>query len=316
MKILVTGGSGFIGSNFIHYMMNKYDYEIVNMDLMTYAANSTNLADVENENRYEFIHSDINLIRKDIGRIMPDVIINFAAESHVDNSIENNFQFVRTNIEGVYRLLSVVKEFNIKFIQVSTDEIMGHLGKDDPPFTEESPLSPRNPYSATKAAAEHLCMAYFHTHKVPVMCVRPSNNYGPYQFTEKLLPLAITNILNGKPIPVYGAGENVRDWLYVEDNCRAIDMILHNGTVGELYNIGGNCERKNIDIAKLICKLMGVSEDKFIKFVEDRKGHDFRYSVSYKKINKKLGWTPGPSIEERLPSVIDWYKNNQKWWSE
>ena len=316
MKILVCGGQGFIGSNFIRYMLNKYDYDIVNMDALTYAANPSSLNDIKGDARYEFIHSDINGIRTYIRNIMPDVIVNFAASSHVDNSIEDGFPFIKSNIEGVYRILSVAKEFNIKLLQVSSDEIMGHLGLDDPPFTEDSPLRPRNIYSATKAAAEHLCISYFYTHKLPVICVRPSNNYGPYQFTEKLIPLAITNVIKGKPIPVYGTGENIRDWLYVEDNCRAIDIILHEGTIGEVYNIGGNCERKNIDIAKLICKIMNVQEKRFIKFVEDRKGHDFRYSVCSLKLNKQLGWIPGPSIEERLPDIVDWYKHNKAWWTE
>lgn len=316
MKILVTGGAGFIGSNFIIYMMNKYpDYEIVNVDSLTYAANKDSLKSVENNENYVFVEESI--LNAEWILNMPargvDAIVNFSAESHVDNSINGSRVFIDTNIVGTHRLLEEATKHNVKFLQISTDEVYGSLGEEDAPFTERSYLRPSSPYSASKTAADHLVMAYHKTYGLPTLITRCSNNYGPRQHIEKFIPLFITNCLKGKDLPLYGTGKNIRDWIHVEDHCRAIDMVLHNGTIGEIYNVGGDCERRNIDIANAICDITGVPRSK-IKPVEDRKGHDWRYAIGYSKIRHELGWEPTGSIEEYLPKVVEWYKQNKDWW--
>ncbi|MCX7983466.1 MAG: dTDP-glucose 4,6-dehydratase [Bacteroidetes bacterium] len=317
MNILVTGGAGFIGSNFIRYMLSKYPtYKIVNVDKLTYAGNLENLKDVCDNVHYHFEKIDIcdrEKIERCIDHYGVDVIINFAAESHVDRSILGASEFVQTNIVGTSVLLDVAKGKNIqRFVQISTDEVYGSLGPTGY-FTEETPLHPNSPYSASKAAADMLALAYHHTHKLPVLITRCSNNYGPYQFPEKLIPLMIANALDGKPLPVYGDGQNVRDWLHVHDHCSAIDVVLHNGIVGEVYNIGGNNEKKNIEIVKLILHYLGKPEA-LITFVKDRPGHDRRYAIDSSKIRKQLGWKPRYTFEQGIRETIEWYIANQDWW--
>ena len=320
MKLLITGGAGFIGSNFIHYIFKKYpDYEIINLDALTYAGNLENLKDIENDSRYRFVKGDIcdkdlvNDLVKDV-----DVVVNFAAESHVDRSILDAENFIRTNVLGTYNLLEAAKSAgwrneNKRFHHISTDEVFGHLEPNDPPFNESTPYSPRSPYSASKASSDHLVRAYFNTYGLPITISNCSNNYGPYMFPEKLIPLFITNLMEGKKVPVYGDGMNVRDWLYVEDHCEAIDFIIQKGKIGETYCIGGNSEKPNIEITKKIIELMGKSEDS-IEYVKDRPGHDRRYAIDFSKIKNELGWTPKVSFEEGLQKTIEWYKNNESWW--
>jgi dTDP-glucose 4,6-dehydratase len=314
MKLLVTGGCGFIGSNFIRYILEKYpDYKIINLDKLTYAGNPNNVKDVEKKfkDRYKFVKGDIcnkKIVEKLISNV--DVIVNFAAETHVDRSIIDAGSFVLTDIFGTYVLLEACRKFNKKFVQISTDEVYGSIEKGS--FKETDKLEPRNPYSASKAGAELLARSYFITHEVPVIITRSSNNYGPYQYPEKIIPLFITNLIRGKKVPVYGDGKNIRDWLYVIDNCKAIDIVLHEGKSGEIYNIGGECEKTNIELTKMILKFMGKDES-YIEYVPDRKGHDKRYSLDNTKI-RKLGWRPETKFEDGLKQTVEWYKNNEWWW--
>ena len=315
MRILVTGGCGFIGSNFIRYILRKYQaYKIINIDALTYAGNPENLRDVKKNRRYSFIHGKIEdkkLVKKILNKT--DYVVNFAAETHVDRSIRDARPFLVTNVLGTYNLLDVAKALSIKkFIHISTDEVYGSLGSKGK-FTENKILAPNSPYSASKASADLLIRAYYESYKLPAVIVRPSNNYGCFQFPEKFIPLMITNLLLNKPIPVYGKGENVRDWCFVEDTCAAIDSVMHNGNIGEIYNAGGNCEVKNIELAKNILKIMGKSE-RHIKFVKDRPGHDYRYALDNSKIRRELGWRPSIKIEEGLKKTIEWYRNNEWWW--
>lgn len=322
MKLIVTGGAGFIGSNFIFYIMNKYeDYKIICIDKLTYAGNLKTLKTVENNPNFIFIKEDI-CNRKEIYKIFeeykPDIVVNFAAESHVDRSIESPEEFLTTNILGTSVLMDACKKYGIRrFHQVSTDEVYGDLPLDRPDllFTEETPINTSSPYSSSKAAADLLVSAYHRTYGLPVSISRCSNNYGPYQFPEKLIPLMIANALSDKDLPVYGEGLNVRDWLYVDDHCKAIDLIIHKGKVGEVYNIGGHNEMKNIDIVKLICKELNKSED-LIKFVKDRKGHDMRYAIDPTKIHNELGWFPETMFEDGIIKTINWYLENKEWWED
>lgn len=315
MKLFITGGCGFIGSNFIRYILKEYpNYEIINLDALTYAGNFENLRDIEKSPRYRFVHGRIEdtTTVKSLMEGM-DGVVHFAAESHVDRSIIDAQPFLKTNILGTHLLFEIAKEYGIKrFIHISTDEVYGTLSESGK-FTEESPLKPNSPYSASKASADLLARAYYETHGFPVIIVRPSNNYGPYQFPEKFIPLMITNILWGKPIPIYGEGANVRDWLYVEDNCRAIDTILHKGKSGEIYNVGGDGETKNIALAREVLNIMGKDES-YITFVKDRPGHDFRYALDNAKIASELGWRPLVKIKEGLEKTIQWYQENEWWW--
>ncbi len=311
--ILVTGGSGFIGSNFIYYMLKNYDYNIINLDCLTYAGNPENLRKVENDKRYEFCKGDITEKEK-VDNVMSrvDFTVHFAAESHVDRSITGPEIFVKTNVYGTQVLLESAKIFNIKkFVHVSTDEVYGSLGKEGF-FTEKTALAPNSPYSASKAGSDLLANAYFKTYGLPVIITRCSNNYGPYQFPEKLIPLMILNAMENKPLPVYGDGMNVRDWLYVEDHCAAICAVLHKGINGEVYNIGGNNEWYNIDIVKLILKELKKPES-LIMFVEDRLGHDRRYAIDASKIKEQLEWEPAIQFPEGIKKTIHWYLENQDW---
>ena len=314
MKILITGGAGFIGSNFIHYLLDNYDDQIINIDKLTYAGNLDNLRDISSNNNYEFYQGDI-LDKKFIKKVFDqsiDYVVNFAAETHVDRSIENSNQFIKTNVEGTQVLLDRALECNIKnFVQISTDEVYGSINKGK--FNENNKLEPNNPYSASKASADLLLKAYHNTYNLPVNITRSSNNYGPYQYPEKLIPLFITNIMQDKKIPLYGDGENIRDWIYVKDNCKAIDLVMRKGKRGEIYNIGANNEKSNIEITKAILKIMNKSED-IIKYVEDRPGHDYRYALNNKKIRNELGWNPKISFYKGLRKTINWYQNNEKWW--
>lgn len=320
MKILVTGGAGFIGVNFILYMMKKYpNNKVICVDKLTYAGNMASLSSVMDSKNFKFVKEDI-CSRKNIcklfGEERPDVVVNFAAESHVDRSIASPEIFLRTNIIGTSVLMDACLEYGVKrFHQISTDEVYGDLPLDRPDlkFTESTPLHTSSPYSSSKASADLLALSYFRTYGLPVTISRCSNNYGPYQFPEKLIPLMIIKALNDEPLPVYGNGENVRDWIFTSDHCRAIDSIIHFGKNGEVYNVGGNCEMKNIDIVKFICKYLGKSQ-KLITYVSDRKGHDLRYAIDYSKIKNELGWTPKVSFEKGLEQTIEWYLNNKKWW--
>ncbi|PLR82596.1 dTDP-glucose 4,6-dehydratase [Bacillus canaveralius] len=317
MKLLVTGGAGFIGSNFVRYMINKYpEYQIVNLDLLTYAGNLENLKDVEDKPNYKFVKGDLadrEFINGLFEKEKFDYILNFAAESHVDRSITNPEIFVKTNIEGTQNLLHAAKNIGVKkYLQVSTDEVYGTLGKEGY-FTEETPLAPNSPYSASKAGADLLVRAYHETFGLPVNITRCSNNYGPYHFPEKLIPLIIINALNDKDLPVYGDGLNVRDWLHVEDHCQAIDLVLHEGRNGEVYNVGGNNERTNIEIVKTILNHLG-KPDSLIKYVTDRPGHDRRYAIDATKLRTELGWEPKYNFDTGIAQTIEWYLNNQEWW--
>lgn len=315
MKMLVTGGCGFIGSNFIRYILKKYpDYKIVNLDALTYAGNPKNLLEIENSKRYSFIHGSIENKEHVMNAVCEvDCIVNFAAETHVDRSIANARHFLMTNVIGTCNLLEVAMEKSIKkFVHISTDEVYGSLGENGK-FTEETSLSPNSPYSASKASADLLIRAFHETYGFRVVIVRPSNNYGYYQYPEKFIPLVITNLLLDKPVPIYGNGKNIRDWLFIEDNCSAIDYIIHNGHMGETYNIGGNCEVENIELAKMIIKIMGKS-DNYIHFVKDRPGHDYRYALDSSKIEREHGWIPSVKIEDGILRTIQWYKDNERWW--
>ncbi len=317
MNILVTGGAGFIGSNFVRYMLNKYkDYKIVNLDLLTYAGNIKSLDDIKDNPNYLFVKGNIadnKLVDKIVSENKIDVIINFAAESHVDRSITNPDIFIKTNVLGTQNLLEVAKKYKIKkFFQISTDEVYGSLGKTGF-FTEKTPLSPNSPYSASKASADLLVMAYHHTFGLPVNITRCSNNYGPYQFPEKLIPLFITNALADKQVPLYGDGLNIRDWLFVEDHCSAIDTVLHKGKNGEIYNVGGNNEKTNKYITDTILKYLGKDKS-LIKYVTDRLGHDRRYAIDATKIKEELGWEPKYKFEQAIEKTIQWYLDNKQWW--
>ncbi len=327
-SILITGGAGFIGSHVILLFVNKYpDYKIVNLDKLTYAGNLENLKDVEKVPNYEFVKGDIvddDFIFELFEKYQFDGVIHLAAESHVDRSISNPKEFIKTNIIGTLNLLNAArntwKDSKEKlFFHISTDEVYGSLG-DDGLFTEETSYDPRSPYSASKASSDHLVRAYYHTFGLPVVITNCSNNYGPNQFPEKLIPLAINNIKNKKSIPIYGKGENVRDWLYVEDHAHAIDLVFHQGNVGETYNIGGNNEWQNIELIRTLCKIMdkklgrekGESE-KLITFVKDRAGHDLRYAIDSSKIQNELGWSPSLQFEKGLEKTVDWYLENEAW---
>ncbi|MCI8476800.1 MAG: dTDP-glucose 4,6-dehydratase [Oscillospiraceae bacterium] len=322
MKILVTGGAGFIGSNFIFYIEKKHpEYELVCLDKLTYAGNLATLAPMMDRLNFKFIRGDIadqEAVFDIFETEKPDVVVNFAAESHVDRSIEAPGIFLQTNVIGTQVLLDACRSYGIqRYHQVSTDEVYGDLPLDRPDlfFTEQTPLHTSSPYSASKASADLLCNAYQRTYGLPITISRCSNNYGPYQFPEKLIPLMIANALADKPLPVYGEGLNVRDWLYVEDHCAAIDLILESGQAGQVYNIGGHNEMKNIDIVKLICKALDKPE-RLITYVTDRKGHDMRYAIDPTFIHEKLGWLPETKFEAGIQRTIQWYLDNQDWWTE
>ena len=318
LKILVTGGAGFIGSNFIRYWLkNNPDDYIINLDKLTYAGNLDNLIDISENSNYKFIEGDIcdfDLVNKIISGV--DLIVHFAAESHVDRSIKNSADFIKTNIEGTRILLEAAKNNgNIRFHHVSTDEVFGSLEVNSPKFNEKTPYDPQSPYSASKAASDHLVRAYFHTHGLPITISNCSNNYGPYQFPEKLIPLFVTNLIEEKKVPVYGSGQNVRDWIHVDDHNRGVEMIIKKGVIGETYCLGGDSEIKNIDITKNILELMGQGEEK-IEYVADRLGHDLRYAIDFSKAKKELGWSPQINFLDGLKTTIDWYKNNIVWWQK
>ncbi len=331
-KVLITGGAGFIGSNYVKYMLEMYpEYQITNLDLLTYAGNLENLITIENNPNYKFIKGSITDLAL-VGEIFQDgvdYVVNFAAESHVDRSIENPGIFVETNIMGTQVMLDAAKKSwqtgkdengypiykdGVKYLQVSTDEVYGALGKEGM-FTEKTPLSPNSPYSASKASADLLVRAYNATFKLPVNITRCSNNYGPYQFPEKLIPLMIANCLNDIELPVYGDGMQIRDWLHVKDHCTAIDTVLHQGRIGEVYNIGGNNERANIEIVKFIISNLGKTEG-LIKYVKDRLGHDRRYAIDNTKITTDLCWEPSYTFESGMQETIDWYLDNRDWWEK
>lgn len=322
MKLIVTGGAGFIGGNYVHYMLQEHPGDqIICLDKLTYAGNLSTLADVMDHPNFQFVKMDIcdrdsvyGLFEKE----KPDVVINFAAESHVDRSIENPEIFLQTNIIGTSVLMDACRKYGIqRYHQVSTDEVYGDLPLDRPDlfFTEETPIHTSSPYSSSKAGADLLVMAYYRTYGLPVTISRCSNNYGPYHFPEKLIPLMIINALHDRPLPIYGDGLNVRDWLYVEDHCRAIDLIIRKGKVGEVYNVGGHNEMRNIDIVKLICQELGKPES-LITHVTDRKGHDRRYAIDPEKIHRELGWLPETKFADGIKKTIQWYLTHQKWWED
>jgi len=322
MKIIVTGGAGFIGGNFVHHMIKKYpDYDIICLDALTYAGNLETLEPVMDNPKFKFVKGDIadrDFVYKLFEDEKPDVIVNFAAESHVDRSITDPGIFLQTNVIGTGVLLDACRKYGIKrYHQVSTDEVYGDLPLDRPDlfFTETTPLHTSSPYSASKASADLLVLAYNRTFGLPVTISRCSNNYGPYHFPEKLIPLMIANCLNDKPLPVYGKGENVRDWLYVEDHCIAIDMIIHDGKVGEVYNIGGHNERTNLQVVETIIDALGKSRD-LITYVTDRPGHDMRYAIDPTKIHDELGWEPTTKFDDGIKKTIQWYLDNKEWWEK
>ena len=314
-KILVTGGAGFIGSNFIHYLLAKYpDCQVVNLDKLTYAGNLENLEDVADDPRYHFIHGDI-CDPETVEEAMAgaDAVVNFAAETHVDRSLLSPSAFIETDVIGTYTLLEAARSNNVRrFLQIGTDEVYGSI--EDGSFSEESPLRPSNPYSAGKAAADLLVLSYYTSFDLPVLITRSSNNYGAHPYPEKLIPLFITNALEDEPLPLYGDGRNVRDWLYVEDNCAAIDLVLRAGKEGQVYNIAAGCEKTNLAITEVILELTAKSKD-LIRFVPDRPGHDRRYSLDYTKM-ASLGWQPSHSFEEGMRKTVEWFRNNEAWWSK
>jgi len=318
MKILVTGGAGFIGSNFIYYWLAKYpEDQITNLDLLTYAGNLDNLKDIATNQNYKFVKGDICDVKL-VNELVAgqDLIIHFAAESHVDRSILNSADFIKTNVEGTRVLLEAAKnQGGIRFHYISTDEVFGSLSLEAPGFTENSPYDPRSPYSASKAAADHLVRAYYHTYKLPITISNCSNNYGPYQHPEKLIPLFITNLIQGKKVPVYGQGANIRDWIHVDDHNRGVDLIIKQGKIGETYCLGGNSGKTNLEITKTIIKLMGQGED-MIEYVADRLGHDLRYAIDFSKAQKELNFSPLKNFAEGLQETIDWYKTNEWWWGK
>jgi len=328
-RLLVTGGAGFIGSNFIRYWVNRYpDDRLVNLDALTYAGNLENLADIESAPGYRFVHADItdrSVVERLLEEEAIDTVVNFAAESHVDRSILGPETFIKTNVHGTFTLLeaarTVWKGFSpgLRFLHVSTDEVYGSLAPDEPPFTETHGYAPNSPYSASKAASDHLVRAYHRTYGMPVLTTNCSNNYGPFQFPEKLIPLVLLNALEGKPIPVYGDGRNVRDWLYVEDHCRGIEVVLNDGSPGEVYNIGGENEWHNIDIVKLICDRLDELQPgtapyrEQITFVKDRPGHDRRYAIDSGKMRDELDWTPAHDFASGIERTIQWYLEHRDW---
>ncbi len=315
MKLIITGGLGFIGSNFIRHMLKKYfDYQIVNLDIQNYCGNPENLRDIEKDPRYKFVKGDICDIQL-VDELVKgcDAIVHFAAESHVDRSILDSAPFIRTNILGTVNLLNAARKHgNKRFHFISTDEVFGSLGPTGY-FHEKSLYDPHSPYSASKAASDHLVRSYFYTHKLPITITNCSNNYGPYQFPEKLIPLFVTNLLEGKKVPVYGDGLNVRDWLYVEDHCQAIDLVLHKGKIGETYCVGGDEEKTNLEITHKILEILGFGEEK-IEHVIDRKAHDKRYAIDASKIKKELDWKPQHTFKDAMKKTVEWYKKNQEWW--
>jgi dTDP-glucose 4,6-dehydratase len=313
VKILVTGGCGFIGSNFIRRRLAGTDDTVVNLDALTYAGNKSNLREFEGNVRYRFIHGRIEdpaAAKEALSDV--EAVVHFAAESHVDRSIDDAAPFITTNVLGTQVLLEAARKAGVKrFVHVSTDEVYGALGNEGK-FSETTPFRPRSPYSASKAAGDLLAQAYWETYRLPAVVVRPSNNYGPYQFPEKFIPVMVTNLMEGRRIPVYGRGENVRDWLHVDDCCRAIELVLEGGRPGEAYNIGGESERHNIDVAKLVVKQMGLGEDA-IEYVSDRPGHDFRYALDNTKIERELGWRPATRFDDGLRRTVQWYVDNKTW---
>jgi dTDP-glucose 4,6-dehydratase len=332
--ILITGGAGFIGSNFVQHWCQQYpEDKVIVIDALTYAGNKANLKDLAAKPNFSFVEGDIcdrPLITSLLADQEIDTIAHLAAESHVDRSIIGPDAFIQTNVFGTFTLLECFRQYweakgkpkGDRFLHVSTDEVYGSLSSTDPAFSETTPYAPNSPYSASKAGSDHLARAYFHTYGLPTLITNCSNNYGPYHFPEKLIPLMCINILLGKPLPVYGDGQNIRDWLYVEDHCRALDVVIHQGTPGETYNIGGNNEVKNLDLVKLICEIMDelapelpVSPaSNLITFVKDRPGHDRRYAINASKIKQELGWQPQQTLEKGLHSTIEWYLNNRDWW--
>ena len=315
MDILVTGGSGFIGSNFIRYMLEKYpEYRIINLDKLTYAGNPDNLKDVENNPNYSFVRGDIcdmDVVNEVMQQV--DLVVHFAAESHVDRSIDDGSVFVRTNVLGTYTLLESALEHGIKrFVHVSTDEVYGSINEGA--FKETDMLVPSSPYSSSKAGSDLLAQSYYITHKLPVIITRCTNNFGPYQYPEKLIPLFVTNLLENRKVPVYGTGQNVRDWIYVLDHCKAVDFVLHNGSIGEIYNIGGGTEKTNLEITEMIIEKVG-SDGSMIEYVKDRLGHDLRYSLDCSKL-RGLGWAPEYDFDEALKEAVRWYVDNRWWWEK
>lgn len=318
MKLLVTGGAGFIGSNFIHYWFKNHpDDQIINLDLLTYAGNLDNLKDLEGRAGHRFVRGDItdydlvDSLAKGV-----DLIVHFAAESHVDRSITNSADFIRTNVEGTRILLEAArKNGGIRFHHISTDEVFGSLSLGEEKFTERTPYDPRSPYSASKAASDHLVRAYFHTHQLPITISNCSNNYGPYQYPEKLIPLFITNLLGGRKVPVYGQGQNIRDWIHVDDHNRGVELIITKGRLGETYCLGGNSEKTNLEITKLILELMGKGEE-MIDYVADRPGHDLRYAIDFSKAQSELGFAPQIDFASGLESTVAWYRDNAWWWEK
>jgi dTDP-glucose 4,6-dehydratase len=318
MRILVTGGAGFIGSNFIHYWLkNNPADKIINLDALTYAGNLKNLDDIADNPNYQFVKGDIcdiDLVNNLVKEV--DLIVHFAAESHVDRSIKSSYDFIRTNVEGTRVLLDAAKNHGgIRFHHISTDEVFGALSPDDPPFSEVTPYDPRSPYSASKAASDHLVRAYWHTHKLPITISNCTNNYGPYQFPEKIIPLFVTNLIEGKKVPVYGQGLNIRDWIHVDDHNRGVEAIIKKGRIGQTYCLGGGCEISNIELTKKILSIMGYGEE-MIEYVDDRPGHDFRYAMDFSKAKNELGWQPRIDFDDGLRQTVEWYKENENWWRE
>ena len=315
MKLLITGGAGFIGSNFIHHILAAYpEYQVTNLDVLTYAGNLENLKRWEGDARYRFVKGSV----ADADVVSPlvaacDIVVHFAAESHVDRSIMDPSAFIETNVRGTYVLLEAARKHGKRFHHVSTDEVFGALGPDDKPFDEQTPYDPRSPYSASKASSDHLVRAYFHTYHLPMTISNCSNNYGPYAHPEKFISLAITHLIAGQKVPVYGDGLQVRDWLYVEDHCKAIDLIIHHGKIGETYCVGGNGEQQNIWIVKRLLEILG-KDDAMLEYVKDRPGHDRRYSINFDKIRNELGWTPTVTLEEGLQKTVKWFQDNESWW--
>ncbi len=318
MKILVTGGAGFIGSNFIHYWLSQHPGdEITNLDLLTYAGNLNSLADIASLTNYRFCQGDI-ADQKLVNELVAgqDLIVHFAAESHVDRSIKDSASFVRTNVEGTRTLLEAARLNGlVRFHHISTDEVFGSLSLEDQPFSERTPYDPRSPYSASKAAADHLVRAYFHTYGLPITISNCSNNYGPYQYPEKFIPLAITNLLRGRKIPLYGSGQNIRDWIHVADHNRGVEAIIRHGKIGETYCLGGNGQRTNQEIVALILEVMGKTQAD-VELVSDRPGHDLRYAIDFSKAERELGWQPTYELDAGLRETVEWYRHREDWWRD